>query len=446
MNKRPVINTHDRYKRVQHSELVMEVLGSSDFTVTTRDINAGLLASFPWLATEAEGWECFRIRSLVYEYNQLNSSQNPGSVMMAIDYDPTDAPPSSKIELLTFDDSISFSPWMSRSLRLDAKSAHGRAGHLFVRQGNSPQDLRLMDAGTFILAVQGTNEAFEGKVIGDLIVHYDIEFSLPQTATGSLVPQNFSKFIGAAGVPELISVQPIIGVQTPVTDFNSPGFENTTPASPLDPTQIELKEGLYKVVLQALISNLSPTAGTIKTVLRTIVDGVAVESATQTNRQTAGDPAFAELFNEIFLQVPRGETSVITSDVFNQTTGDPTTTSSQVENANYVIEQLQGVSAFGTQSGPFSARKLPPVSLPDYKSYEKACLRADPKMPVAKIKEFWNVKHHNDKESKEHKTESKTNGDIEGFLQVKTPGEVAHMKAALLAQLSELDELESSSC
>ncbi len=169
---------------VNHRELIGTVNGSIAFTPTKYVCNPGMAATFPWLSGQAQQWEQYRFNKLRFRYLTRSATTTVGSVIMAPDYDPTDAAPSSELAVSTYQDCVEDAVWVQEltcDLNVDSMFPSGR--RKYVRSGSVGQeDLKLYDAANFFLC---TLEQIGTNAIGKLWVEYDVDFFTPQTAVAS---------------------------------------------------------------------------------------------------------------------------------------------------------------------------------------------------------------------------------------------------------------------
>lgn len=83
--------------RIQHKEYLGDLLGSTNFTLSSYAINPGMQASFPWLSSLASNFEQYHFNGLVFQFvstsaDALNSTNTAlGKLIMATDYNALDA-------------------------------------------------------------------------------------------------------------------------------------------------------------------------------------------------------------------------------------------------------------------------------------------------------------------------------------------------------------------
>lgn len=182
-NRAPIVRESNGSRRIRHREPVSDISGIGIGTpnVLEFSVNPGISGTFPWLATQASGYEMYKFHSLVFEYVTRTSSFTAGTVVLAPDYDPSDRAPTTTIQASTYQDSIEGVPWTNMDCRLDPKAMHGVNNRKYVR--DSPErNLKMFDVANQYVVITAPNE-----VIGRLFVTYDVEFFIPQVSVTSHV-------------------------------------------------------------------------------------------------------------------------------------------------------------------------------------------------------------------------------------------------------------------
>ncbi len=183
----PKINRSADRVRIVHSELVASISGSVAFTQAQGfALNPGLVASFPWLASQAQGWERYRFHKLRYCYYTRTGSNVPGSVMIVPDYDAADSAPVSEQIASAYKDVAEDAPWKNICCELRESSLNSMGPTKFIRTGalGANQDVKTYDSGNvFVFSMDGTAVPW-----GKLWVEYDVELITPQlNATGASI-------------------------------------------------------------------------------------------------------------------------------------------------------------------------------------------------------------------------------------------------------------------
>lgn len=166
-------------RRIVHRELVATVNGSVAFAATSYSINPGFALTFPWLSTQASGWEQYRFNKLNFEFVTRTATTTLGSVILSPDYDPLDPPPLTEAQATNSQDSVEDAPWKNIVAVLNPTSLCPKGSRKLVRSTRVAGDPRSFDSGTFFLC---TLEEIGTSALGKLWVSYDIDLYVPQTA------------------------------------------------------------------------------------------------------------------------------------------------------------------------------------------------------------------------------------------------------------------------
>jgi len=191
--------TSDGRVRIRHREYIGDVLGSVAFSATAYAINPGLTSSFTWLAPIATQFESYLFRSLKYEFETQKSASTSGTVMLAVDYDASDAVPASKQQLMSYHDSVRSAVWNECCFTGDVRDLQKFGIQRYIRGGAlaANLDVKTFDVGNFIVATQGCADA---TAIGELYVSYDIELITPQSDPAAVALAVSAKITGNTGV------------------------------------------------------------------------------------------------------------------------------------------------------------------------------------------------------------------------------------------------------
>jgi len=187
----PVVRNSANGIIVRHREYLRDISATTAFTLTSLNINPGLIGTFPWLAAVAENFEQYKWRGLLYEFKSLSSdsvlssatSSALGSVIMATQYDALDPTFPNKFNMENYEYANSSKPSHSFIHPVECKRNQTAFNELFVRSGAAPSgsDLRLYDIGVFNIATVGMQAA--SGVAGELWCTYEVELIKPKLVT-----------------------------------------------------------------------------------------------------------------------------------------------------------------------------------------------------------------------------------------------------------------------
>lgn len=177
--------------RVRHREFIQDIVvpaTPSAFSNTSFTINAGSSSTFPWLAALASNYQQYKINGMVFEFKTLSSDITAGgalgAVILATNYDVTEAAFADKLHMENSQYAISAKPSQSQIHTIECDPALVQSKLLYVRDGNSVNsgvDARLSDLGKFQVATVGLPGS-AGAVLGELWVSYDISLYKPEIA------------------------------------------------------------------------------------------------------------------------------------------------------------------------------------------------------------------------------------------------------------------------
>lgn len=174
---------------ISNHELIASVNGSHEFASTRYSVNPGLLM-YTWLSTQAAGWEKYKFKKLNFVYVPAEAVvTTPGSVYLAAEYDPNTAAPSSLQGLSTYETQSNARVFESCSLNIPPHRMFDGVQHKRIRCGNVAGDLQLYDACNFVFSTISCDQA---AAIGQIWVHYEVEFFSPQTEPTTIVPPNYT--------------------------------------------------------------------------------------------------------------------------------------------------------------------------------------------------------------------------------------------------------------
>ena len=146
-------------------------------------LNPGL---FPWLSQVANSYESYSFDKLEFTYDPFCSVGTQGTIIMAVDYDPTDKDsistrPSSKTDLMSMEESVRTAVWSGISHKCKPKNLHKlfreRLCEFYSNQtGQTSESTKVV--GTFYAA--GFNASPAINQVGDLYVSYSVVLRTPQ--------------------------------------------------------------------------------------------------------------------------------------------------------------------------------------------------------------------------------------------------------------------------
>jgi hypothetical protein len=181
---------------VVHREYISDLISAATtgaFHALGFPINPGNSSMFPWLSSLAENFESYVFKSLKFLFETDAPSTTAGTVLMAVDYDPEDALPANKRDMMSYRDAIRTVPWQGCRLHCDSEDLHKRKTYFvanendsapgfgevdpqFESQSSTSSDERFDDTGRLIVA---TSNAQASSNIGELYVEYEVHLQTP---------------------------------------------------------------------------------------------------------------------------------------------------------------------------------------------------------------------------------------------------------------------------
>lgn len=181
---------------VAETEYIAEVVSNSTgFSVlSSYAINPGQAASFPWLSRIAQNFEKYRFLELRWIYkpevSQFANNGQTGKILMSVDYDASDAQPSSKQQMEDVWPHSDSMPYQGQNLICSPKEMHKNSDAKYVRPGGLPgsTDIKTYDAGNLFIGISGITA--NSGTLGELHVQYVVEFTVPVLESTTNAPKN----------------------------------------------------------------------------------------------------------------------------------------------------------------------------------------------------------------------------------------------------------------
>lgn len=196
---------------ITHSEFIGDIKPSSSNFETQYflALNPGLPQSFPWLSNIAQFYEeyefvqlMFTIKSMVTEGN----SSAAGTVVIATQYNPMNAPFSTKQTMENYDyaNSGKVTENLHHGIECDPRKRGGNQIE-YIRTGSIPanQDLKTYDHAVFQVS---TNGALPSLVIGELWVHYKVVLRKTKIPNFGQISRNNNATIALSGTNSTAAV------------------------------------------------------------------------------------------------------------------------------------------------------------------------------------------------------------------------------------------------
>jgi len=238
--------------RVNNMEYIAELNGSVNFVANSFTIQPGNGAVFPWLSNLATMYESYTFEKLMFHFKTEKSSSAGGTVLMAVDYDASDAGPLNKQQLMTYKGAVRTQPWANVSLVCPASDTQ-KIKQRYVNFGVIPSntDQKLYNVGNLYVCTQGCADT---TVLGELYVEYTVVFRTPQYDANAWASAGSNLSTGTTGITaaRVLGTAPALNTLasglaiTYDTNTGAIGFGST---------------GTYLVVLQTTVG--AATTGTL---------------------------------------------------------------------------------------------------------------------------------------------------------------------------------------
>lgn len=166
--------------RVKRSEILqLSVSPTTNYEITSYEVNPGNSLMFSWLYPIARRYELFRFHNIKFTYHPSCSTAKDGRVVMAFEPDFDDPTPENLLEAQQIGGAVGFSPWATSSLSVDKKllSSSG-TNALYTMRADAEAPTTSNSLGRFYIATAGTTTT--GEETGFVTVDYDVELSVPQ--------------------------------------------------------------------------------------------------------------------------------------------------------------------------------------------------------------------------------------------------------------------------
>lgn len=188
---RPVIRSGNRATTISHTEYVADISSpGGNFNAISFSINPGLDRTFPWLGQIAEGYESYLFKSLSFSYRPICPTSTPGVVSIGVDYDARDSSPASKVQLNSYEGTVSCSVWDRITHVCSAANLKKFGIQRYTRISVPPgqTDIKTYDVGNLFVATSNTPEG--NTMCGEIWVTYTVDLFTPQLKSTAVVNLN----------------------------------------------------------------------------------------------------------------------------------------------------------------------------------------------------------------------------------------------------------------
>lgn len=208
---------------VRHREYITDVVCPATptaFNNTSYSLNPGLNTTFPWMAQLAASYDQYQIRGMVFEFKAMSSdyagTTAMGTVILATNYDATDANYTSKLIMENSQYCVSDKPSRDQVHAIECDPAVSFSPIKYNRTGGiaAGRDPRLYDHGVFQIATQGLS-ATAGQVIGELWVTYEVALFKPNLI--NVIPNSGIILVDHFDLSTAVSASNYLGPDTTTT-------------------------------------------------------------------------------------------------------------------------------------------------------------------------------------------------------------------------------------
>jgi hypothetical protein len=190
LNGRLVGATNRRQQIIEEDEYIADVFGSTGYVATQYQVNPGNLTTFPWGSKLAQLYEEYDFHYLEFYYKRLVSefatNGQAGEVILSIDYNASDVPPTTKQQVLDSEDHTPGMPCDDMILRRVDCSLLRTQPAKYILTGAQPANTDIKTYNCCNLYVS-TNGNTNTTVMGELHVRYRCCLKKPVLEAGSVV-------------------------------------------------------------------------------------------------------------------------------------------------------------------------------------------------------------------------------------------------------------------
>lgn len=179
---------------IHHREYIQDVQGSVAFAASLLEINPGLPGTFPWLSTLARSYESYRFEKLSVMYETQSATTGAGKILLAVDYDASDAAPTTKQQAMAYRSSVSCPVW-SDCEHVSLPEDLNKRKTYYVRNGalDANQDIKLYDVGNLFVCSQGGI----ASAMGEIYIDYAVRLMTPQLGKAGVGQSIYGLFTGS---------------------------------------------------------------------------------------------------------------------------------------------------------------------------------------------------------------------------------------------------------
>lgn len=163
---------------VSHTERLMSVTSTDEFTLSSFAVNPGRSNLFAWGSTLARAWQKYILRSLSVEYRPSCPSTTPGMIYLAFGSDPTAESPDSVDDFSNYRGASSGNYWAPFSM---TAPVDGVRRYIRTAELGPNLDRKFFDTGELHIGTAEGLTANNGMVTGSLHIKYTFDVYDPQS-------------------------------------------------------------------------------------------------------------------------------------------------------------------------------------------------------------------------------------------------------------------------
>jgi len=176
----PKFEATERTNIVCHREFIGDITSSIAFKNHTFPLNPSDYRTFPWLSSVAKNYQQFRFHGMIFEFRPMITdfipSGQPGIVVFATNYNASEPPFTSKVQMENSEYAVSVKPTNALMHAIECSPQETTINRLYVDRNYA--DPRFTDLGVTQFATQGYSS--DGVILGELWVSYCVEFFKPK--------------------------------------------------------------------------------------------------------------------------------------------------------------------------------------------------------------------------------------------------------------------------
>jgi hypothetical protein len=224
---------------IEEDEYIGEVTGQSTagFATTTYPINIGQAGTFPWgSGVVKNNFEKYKFEYLEFyfkrEVSEFASAGTTGKVMLSVDSDASDGPPTTKQAVEDTDPHVDGMPCENIRLVVPTSILNKMNSGHYIRPAGLPgaADIKTYDVGNLFVSTQGLS--VNNVSVGELHVRYKCSVFIPVLEAGAGAPMNNSVSWYQNTTSQALTTNVLANIGPLTATTNGIGITGTNPATP----------------------------------------------------------------------------------------------------------------------------------------------------------------------------------------------------------------------